>query len=130
MAANFPSLRAVLAWTAVVVTVGGGCAGAPSVRPNQVAEGSVAAGQAALESYGCGSCHTIPGVVGADGLVGPPLDRFGRRAFIAGRLGNNQQNLVDWIRDPQDVDPRTAMPDLGVADDDAVNMAAYLLSLD
>lgn len=123
------SLRPFVAWTAILATVAA-CAAGPSAPSNQVSEGSVAAGKTALQSYGCGSCHTIPGVVGADGLVGPPLDRFGRRAYIAGRLGNNHDNLVDWIRNPQDVDPRTAMPNLGVNEDDAVNMAAYLLSLD
>lgn len=123
-------LRSVAAWSVVVAAVAAGCAAGPAIRPPEVPEGSVTAGRAALERYGCGSCHGIPGVPGADGLVGPPLDRFGRRSYIAGRLGNNHANLVRWIRDPQGVDPRTAMPDLGVSEDDAVNMAAYLLSLD
>lgn len=123
------TVRSLLAWSVVVAAVAAGCGLGPEVRSQQVTKGDLAAGKAALEDHGCVSCHSIPGV--AEGATaGPPLDRFGERAYIAGRLGNNQENLVRWIRDPKDVDPETAMPDLGVGEEDATNMAAYLLSLD
>ena len=79
---------------------------------------------------GCSFCHTIPGVRGADGTVGPPLTQFGRRVYIAGSLVNNQENLVYWIQEPDEVEPGTAMPDLGVSEEDALNMSAYLLGLE
>jgi len=82
-----------------------------------------------ISDYGCGSCHVVPGVNDADGLVGPPLTAFGRRSYIAGQLPNNADNLQRWIRDPQDVEPGTAMPDLGVSTVDARDIASYLLSL-
>lgn len=123
------SLRSLLAWSVVVAAIAAGCGMGPEVRSQQVTEGNLTAGRAALEDHGCVSCHSIPGVA-EDAAVGPPLDRFGERAYIAGRLGNNQDNLVRWIRDPKDVDPETAMPDLGIGEEDATNMAAYLLSLD
>lgn len=91
--------------------------------------GDPARGQAFLAAYGCGACHTIPGVRGANGLVGPPLTSFGDRAYIAGRLTNEPQNLVRWISDPQAVDSQTAMPDVGVAEATARDMAAYLYTL-
>lgn len=83
-----------------------------------------------MAEYGCGACHRVPGVPGADGLVGPPLDSWSHRSFIAGALPNNQANLVDWIVDPQAVEPGTAMPDLDVDESDAEDIAAYLLSLE
>ena len=86
-------------------------------------------GAAVLEGYGCGACHTIPGVRGARGLVGPPLLWWSRRTFIAGELPNTPENLVRWIRAPQSVEPHTAMPALGVTDQDARDAAAYLYTL-
>lgn len=82
-----------------------------------------------IDEYGCGSCHQIPGVAGADAVVAPPLHDFGRRAYIAGRLPNNADNLIAWIIDPQAIEPGTAMPDLDVSEEDARHIAAYLLSL-
>ena len=69
----------------------------------------------------------IPGVTGSTVYVGRPLGDLARRKFIAGHLPNNQQNLVRWIRNPQSVDPETAMPMQGVSETDALDMSAYLL---
>ncbi|MDP9019642.1 MAG: c-type cytochrome [Actinomycetota bacterium] len=101
----------------------------PSAR-STVATGNPELGRELLESYGCGSCHTIPGVKGADALVGPPLTSFAHRSYVAGQLANTPDNLARWIQDPQRVEPGTAMPDLGVNAEEARNMAAYLLGLD
>lgn len=113
--------KAVIA--AAVVAAGAACGGQPSPKPE-----TQLAAQEAIDAYGCGSCHTIPGIRGADGLVGPPLTRFHERAYIAGQLPNTPENLVHWIRNPQEVEPGTAMPDLGVTEEDAREIAAYLLS--
>ena len=94
-----------------------------------VVGGNVERGRASLDGVGCGSCHVIPGVTGARGMVGPPLTMFARRAYIAGQLPNDPENLVRWIQDPQDVEPGTAMPDLGVGPAVARDMAAYLYTL-
>lgn len=102
---------------------------APSAR-STVATGNPELGRELLESYGCGSCHTIPGVKGADALVGPPLTSFAHRSYVAGQLANTPDNLARWIQDPRRVEPGTAMPDLGVNAEEARNMAAYLLQLD
>jgi mono/diheme cytochrome c family protein len=82
-----------------------------------------------LRQYACVGCHTIPGVVGADVHVGPPLAGFGRRSLIAGRLPNSADNLVRWIVEPASVDPQTAMPAMGVAPEHARQIADYLLEL-
>jgi cytochrome c1 len=86
-------------------------------------------GIVALRQYGCATCHRIPGVVGADTPVGPPLAHFARRSYIAGALENDPEALVRWIRGPQSVHPGSAMPDLGVTERDARDMAAYLVTL-
>lgn len=92
-------------------------------------EASVEAGKRAIGQYLCATCHRIPGIVGASRLVGPPLDGIGARKYIAGVLSNTPENMVRWLRDPQAVDPRSAMPDLGVTEEDARDIAAYLSTL-
>lgn len=86
-------------------------------------------GKQHLVRYGCGGCHVIPGVAGAQGEVGPRLDELHGKIYIAGVLPQSPQNLVAWIQNPRDIDPQTAMPDLGVGEQEARDMAAYLYSL-
>lgn len=91
-----------------------------------VPDGDMAAGREAIIAYGCGACHFIPGVPNAIAYVGPPLNEFEQRHYIAGNLPNNVDNLISWIRNPQAVEPGTAMPDLHVTETDARNIVAYL----
>jgi cytochrome c1 len=91
--------------------------------------GDPARGKVQIVAYGCGSCHVIPGVGGAKGLVGPPLTQFAHRGFIAGEVPNNGDFLVRWISVPQAIEPGTAMPNLGVSEAQARDIAAYLYTL-
>jgi cytochrome c oxidase assembly factor CtaG len=68
----------------------------------------------------------IAGVANARGEVGPPLTQFSRRAYIVGLLINNPDNLVKWLRSPQSVIPGNAMPDTGLTEQDARDIAAFL----
>jgi cytochrome c2 len=86
-------------------------------------------GRLLLRQFGCGTCHRIPGVAAARGGVGPPLDGVARRVYLAGTLPNTPDNMARWIRDPQGVDPRTAMPDMQVGEAHARDMVAYLVTL-
>jgi cytochrome c1 len=86
-------------------------------------------GPALMRSYGCASCHTIPGVVGANSTVGPPLTNIAVRGYIGGVLPNAPDNMIRWIRDPKAVDSLTAMPNTGVTERDARDIAAYLYTL-
>lgn len=92
-------------------------------------DGPAVRGKLIIEQKNCGSCHTIPGIRGASGLVGPPLTMFARRSFIAGELPNTPENLAKWILNPKTVEPKTAMPDLGVTPSQAQDAAAYLYTL-
>jgi cytochrome c len=91
--------------------------------------GDPSRGPQLIRSYGCGTCHTVSGVVGANGLVGPPLTGLAQRSYIAGVLPNAPDNLVRWIEDPKAVDSLTAMPKVGVTPSDARDIAAYLYTL-
>ena len=83
-------------------------------------------GAAMFIRYGCGSCHTVTGVRTAIGNVGPPLDDVATRVIIAGRFANTPQNMEHWIRQPQQVSPGTAMPNLNVSGGDARDITAFL----
>jgi cytochrome c len=97
-------------------------------EPHGAPQGTIDSGRQLIAAYGCGSCHTIPGVPGADAMAGPPLMRFYQRMYIAGRLPNTPENLIAWIQDPQMIEPGTAMPNLGVSEAEAHDIAAYLFS--
>jgi putative membrane protein len=82
-----------------------------------------------IEQAGCGSCHEIPGIDGAEGLVGPPLDHMGKRIFIAGLMRNTPANMMTWLQNPQEIVPGNAMPDMGITDEQARDITAYLYTL-
>ena len=88
--------------------------------------GDPARGEALFIQYGCGSCHALKNVRTATGMVGPPLDGIALRVIIAGHLSNTPQNMQTWIRNPQQVSPGTAMPDLNVGAEDARDITAFL----
>ncbi|MCD6674236.1 MAG: c-type cytochrome [Burkholderiaceae bacterium] len=93
-------------------------------------DADAANGRLLLRQFGCGECHTIPGVVDARGNVGPPLTKVARRTYLAGRVPNRPETMAQWIRDPQRFDPMTRMPDLQVSEAHARDMVAYLFTLD
>jgi cytochrome c2 len=124
-----PRSRAALL-AALLLLCAAGCRGdARRLALTDVPGGDPDAGRAALRVYGCEACHTIPGIRSAQADVGPPLADFAYRQFIAGELPNSANNLVFWIRFPQEVEPGTAMPNLGVTEQDALDIAAYLATL-
>jgi cytochrome c2 len=94
-----------------------------------VAGGDSERGKLAIQHYGCGSCHKIPGIAGADTWVGPPLINWAEREYIAGTFPNQPQFLIEWIRYPQAIEPGSAMPNLGVTEQEARDIGAYLYTL-
>lgn len=87
-------------------------------------------GREKISRYGCPACHEIPGIRTATGRVGPPLDHVAGRTFLAGEVPNTPENMIRWIQQPRAIEPNTAMPDMGVTDQDARDITAYLYSLD
>lgn len=107
-----------------------GCTGGKAIPAYYLGTGgSPQRGKQVIVQYKCGSCHEIPGVPGAHGNFGPPLDFMSRRTYIAGDFPNVPVNLVHWIQAPTSMKPKTAMPDLGLSKQEAADAAAYLQTL-
>jgi cytochrome c len=125
-----PPAIIALAVSACVCILLSGCTGGQTTSTYSIASvGNAQHGKELIRSYGCGACHIVPGIHTARGLVGPPLFDFSERTMIAGELPNTPANLVRWIENPQNVEPKTAMPNLGVNQEQAYDIAAYLYTL-
>jgi cytochrome c2 len=121
-----PLARGLLGLALAAATLACDRSAAPAVK---VPGGDPARGVVALRAHGCGGCHVIPGLPEARGAVGPPLVGLATRTHIAGRLTNGPLNLAAWIRSPRAIDAGTLMPDLGVSEAQARDIAAYLYSV-
>jgi cytochrome c2 len=117
----------LLALTALLTVAG--CAPDVKQEAARLTGGDPARGVAAMDKYGCGACHVIPGVKDATATIGPTLSGIASRAQLAGQLQNTPDNMLRWIQKPQEIVEGTAMPDLGVTDQDARDMAAHLYTL-
>ena len=107
----------------------GGCKEEPrSIVPG----GEVRQGLRLVTQFQCGACHMIPGVQGASGTAGdagPSLEYIGRLSYIAGGIPNQPANMVQWLRVPHAVKPGTEMPPMGLTEQEARHMAAFLYTL-
>jgi cytochrome c len=131
------SIRSRWVWlgTAIVIAcavlaITGGMAWSSRQQAERVARamtgGDPARAPEIMRRYGCGGCHTIPGLGGADGQVGPSLSGLVHRVYVGGSANNSPDNLVTWIVSPQTFAPRTAMPATGITEAEARDVAAYL----
>jgi cytochrome c len=109
----------------VLVVFFAGCdAGLPDREP--ITGGNPMQGRQLIAHYGCGSCHTIPGIKGATATVGPPLQDLRKRVYLGGVLNNTPEELAKWIVNPRGYASETAMPAVGVDEAQARDIAAYL----
>lgn len=100
----------------------------PRAWPSQLEREDAQQARRLISDYGCIACHRVPGVKGPSTNVGPPLAQIALRSYIAGVLPNTPENMVRWLLDPPAIDPRTAMPNIGMTTEDAQAVAAYLLA--
>jgi cytochrome c len=107
-----------------------GCTGG-KILPSHLAAtgGNAQRGKAVIAEYRCGACHEIPGIRNADGHFGPPLAYIASTTYIAGVIPNNPESLVHWIQSPTSVKPNTTMPALGLSEQQARDVVAYLETL-
>jgi cytochrome c oxidase subunit II len=105
-------------------------------QPAQVANHQEsAAGEGLFISKGCGGCHTIEGLEGANGAVGPNLTHLQSREWFAGASFElNERNLRRWLRDPPAMKPMNpennqGMPNLGLSEEEITQLIAYLETL-
>ncbi len=111
----------------ILLTVG--CSRPEVAGAIQLTRGGPEAGRQAIARAGCGSCHTIPGIAGARAIVGPPLTGIANRNYIAGVLPNEPEAMIRWLLDPGSHSPKTVMPDTGLSEQEARDIAAYLYTL-
>jgi cytochrome c2 len=106
------------------------CSDAPEhVFVRDIAGADPEQGRHLIHTYGCGTCHTIEGIRGARGKVGPVLDDYARQHLLAGFLPNTPPYLIAWLMDPVALNPQTGMPAQGVSEEEARHMASYLYTL-
>jgi cytochrome c2 len=82
-----------------------------------------------ITRYGCAACHEIPGAEVPGGQAAAPLAGIGQRLYLGGAVANTPENLISWIVNPKQFDPRTAMPVTGISQREARDVAAYLYRL-
>jgi cytochrome c oxidase subunit 2 len=108
------------AWQAQPASGAGQGQGAPVALP-------AGAGRDLFTAKGCPTCHTIAGF--SQGTVGPELSHVGSRQQIAGTLPMDRANLVKWLMDPPAAKPGTQMPKLGLSEQEAGQLADWLVQL-
>jgi cytochrome c oxidase subunit 2 len=92
-------------------------------------------GAALFVQKGCSGCHTIRGLEGANGHVGPNLTHLQSRSRFAGAIFElNEANLRKWLRNPPGQKPMNpengqGMPNLGLSEDEITQLIAYLETL-
>jgi cytochrome c oxidase subunit II len=95
---------------------------APAAQSPEVAQG-----QKLFLMKGCVGCHSLVAYNAPKGLLGPNLANVGARSYIgAGTLRNTDENLAHWIRFPQEVKHGVLMPNLGVTEEEAKALVAFL----
>lgn len=99
-----------------------------AVAPEPEAELAVAGSQLFI-SKGCINCHAVRGV-NTYNRTGPDLSHIGSRTSIAaGILANTPENMIRWLRYTDTVKPGVAMPNLGLSQEEAEQLTAYLETL-
>ncbi|TMF01469.1 MAG: c-type cytochrome [Chloroflexi bacterium] len=108
---------------------GGSDASSAILTPAAGVPGNAENGRALVVARGCGGCHTVPGIQGASGVIGPPLNNVALRPTLAGEsIPNSPDNMTRWIMDPPSLKPGTAMPRLGLTQQEAQDVTAFLYS--
>ncbi len=86
---------------------------------SDTAKGSAKRGKELVEKVGCLGCHSVGDMKASD--HGPNL------SFTASKL--SRKWLVSWLKDPKRMYPQTKMPNLRLTDQEAADIAQYLLTL-
>jgi len=120
-------MRATTGALLVLAALASGCAKEEPV--SRVAGGDPERGRLLVQQYQCAACHFIPEVQGPNGDAGPSLESMGRLSYIAGSIPNQPENMIRFLQNPPAVKPGTLMPALGITDDEARHMAAFMYSL-
>ncbi len=87
--------------------------------------GDSKSGEKIVKSIGCQGCHVVgEGArteVGPHRTFGQPLENIGNKTTY--------EWVFNWVRDPKHYNPATYMPNLRLTDQQAADVAAYLMTL-
>lgn len=121
-----------LVGTLILVLIVAGCGILTSSQDARVEEagGNVARGEDLVRSHGCVACHSVPGMASVQDGYGPNLDGFANNRLIAGAVDNDPDTLIQFLMAPQSMVPGSAMPTLGLTEDEARDIASWLYTLD
>lgn len=102
----------------------------PALTPAPNVTGSPEKGRQLFLTKPCVQCHTVAGLTQAPVLVGPPLNNMALRPTIAGEtIPNNPGNMAKWLMDPPSMKPGTPMPVLGLTEQEAQDLTAFLYAM-
>jgi len=95
-----------------------------------------ARGRELLDMKGCGLCHRMSGVAPLQGALlptGVTVSDMPRAVRLAPDLRYTRDRwraplLVRWLLHPSQIKPDTPMPEMGLSENDARSIAAYLLT--
>src|SRR3954452_3994567 len=107
-------------WSLLLVVVG--CSNSRIEEAARVTRGNPLRGKLEIVRFGCPACHEIPGIPTARSRVGPSLRNIVAQEYLAGQISNTPNNMVHWVRVPQEIKPNSAMPNLGLSDEEARNI--------
>lgn len=100
-----------------------------TISAGRLDEADLEQGRRLIAEKGCVACHVVPQVRSPVSTVGPPLNNIRTQAYLSGLLPNTPANLVQWLLNPPAINPRTAMPNVGLSQAQAEDIAAFLMSL-
>ncbi len=98
-------------------------------EPVTVEGGDPERGEELVVSYDCGSCHFIPGVEDSRGHDAPGLQMWANRSFVAGSAPNEPGNVMQFLMEPDSIQPGSAMPELGISEEEARHITAFLFTV-
>ena len=101
---------------------------AVSTAPPPASVGDAARGKELMNTFACSGCHVIPGLE-MGGNLGPSLEGWANKPMIVNKFPNTADNVIQWLQNPQSMDPQTTMPGVGANPIDARDMTAFLFTL-
>lgn len=113
----------------LVVTGCGIMSGSEDARVEETG-GNIERGEELVRANGCLVCHSVSGTSSVMNGYGPDLDGFANNRLIGGEIENTPENLIQFLQSPQSVVPGTAMPTIGLTEEEARDIASWLYSLD
>lgn len=97
------------------------------------AETKVASRGQEIFNNSCLSCHKVTpdNTTPSTARIAPNLTNFGERAFVAGILENNEENIKKWLKDPESIKPGNKMTGTygSLSDEEIEALTEYLLQL-